>query len=69
MVETVSQLAWPFAYLRAHAQQLLADAGYPTEAASLDPEMLAAALDAMRAYLEQEGDLRSHVIAQGLLVG
>src|SRR5438067_1608169 len=45
-VETASQLAWSLGHLRAHAQQLLADAGYPTEAASLDPAMLASALDA-----------------------
>jgi hypothetical protein len=69
VVETASQLAWSFAHLRAHAQELLADAGYPTEAAALAPALLAAALDAVRAHVEQEGDLRAHAIAQGLLVG
>jgi len=68
VVETASQLAWSLEHLRAHAQELLADAGYPTAAASLDPTLLAAALDAVRAHVEQEGDLRSHAIAQGLLV-
>ena len=68
VVETASQLAWSLAHLRAHAQQLLADAGYPAAAASLDPALLAAALDAVRAHVEQEGDLRAHAIAQGLLV-
>ena len=57
-----------FAHLRAHAQQLLADAGYPAAAAALDPALLASALDAVQAHLEKEGDLRSHAIAQGLLV-
>jgi hypothetical protein len=66
--ETASQLAWSFAHLRAHAQELLADAGYPTEAAGLDPALLAAALDAVQAHVAKEGDLRSHAIAQGLLV-
>jgi hypothetical protein len=55
-------------HLRAHAQQLLVEAGYPAAAASLDPVLLAAALDAVRAHVEQEGDLRAHAIAQGLLV-
>jgi hypothetical protein len=68
VVETASQLAWSLAHLRAHAQQLLADAGYPAAAASLDPALLAAALDAVQAHVEQEGDLRAHAIAQGLLV-
>ena len=68
VVETASQLAWSLGHLREHAQQLLADAGYPAAAASLDPALLASALDALQAHLEKEGDLRSHAIAQGLLV-
>ena len=35
---------------------------------ALDPALLASALDAVQAHLEKEGDLRSHAIAQGLLV-
>ena len=68
VVETASQLAWSLGHLRAHAQQLLVDAGYPAAAASLDPTLLAAALDAVQTHLEKEGDLRTHAIAQGLLV-
>ena len=66
--DTASQLSWSLGYLRAHAQELLTEAGYPTAAASLDPTLLASALDAVRTHLEQEGDLRTHAIAQGLLV-
>jgi hypothetical protein len=68
VVDAASQLVWSLAHLREHAQQLLADAGYPAAAASLDPALLAAALDAVRVHVEQEGDLRSRAIAQGLLV-
>ena len=68
VVETASQLSWSLGYLRAHAQELLTEAGYPTAAASLDPVLLASALDAVPAHVEQEGDLRTHAIAQGLLV-
>jgi hypothetical protein len=68
VVDAASQLVWSLAHLREHAQQLLADAGYPAAAASLDPPLLAAALDAVRVHVEQEGDLRSRAIAQGLLV-
>ena len=66
--DTASQLAWSLAHLQAHAQELLAEAGYPAAAAALDPALLAAALDAVPAHLDREGDLRAHAIAQGLLV-
>jgi hypothetical protein len=56
-------------HLRTHAQELLAEAGHPAAAAALDPAQLAAAVDAVRAHVEQEGDLRTHAIAEGLLVG
>jgi hypothetical protein len=68
VVDTASQFAWSLGHLRTHAQELLAEAGYPAAAASLDPALLAAALDAVRAHVEQEGDLRAHATAQGLLV-
>jgi hypothetical protein len=41
---------------------------YPAAAAALDPALLASAIDAVQAHVEQEGDLRAHAIAQGLLV-
>ena len=66
--DAASQLAWSLAHLHAHAQQLLAEAGYPAAAAALDSALLAAAVDAVRAHMEQEGDLRVHAITQGLLV-
>ena len=68
VVDMASQLAWSLAHLRAHGPQLLVDAGYPAAAAALDPALLALALDAVQAHVEQEGDLRVHAIAQGLLV-
>src|SRR5437762_12821780 len=46
--ETASQLAWSLEHLRAHAQELLVDAGYPTAAASLDPTLLAAAFNSIQ---------------------
>ena len=66
--ETASQLAWSLGHLHAHAQELLAEAGHPAAAAALDPALLAAALDAVQAHVEKEGDLRAHAIAQGLLM-
>ena len=55
-------------HLRTHAQELLVEAGHPDAAASLDTALLDAAVDAVRTHLEQEGDLRTQAIAQGLLV-
>jgi len=68
LVDGASQLAWSLAHIREHGQQLLAEAGYPAEAAALDPAMLEAAVEAVMAHLAKEGDLRSRAIAQGLLV-
>ncbi|HEY7496104.1 MAG TPA: hypothetical protein VIH59_34000 [Candidatus Tectomicrobia bacterium] len=66
--DMASQLSWSLAHLREHGQQLLAEAGYPAEAAALDPAMLEAAVAAVVTHLDKEGDLRAHAIAQGLLV-
>ena len=68
VVDSGSQFAWSLGHLSAHARELLAEAGHSAAAAALEPELLAAALDAVRAHVEQEGDLRAHAIAQGVLV-
>ncbi len=68
LVDTASQLSWSLAHVREHGRQLLTEAGYPSEAASLDPTMLATALEAVQAHLDKEGDLRSLAIEQGLIV-
>jgi hypothetical protein len=68
VVDMTSQLLWSLAHIRTHGQQLLAEAGYPAEASSLDPALVEAALAAVVAHLEKEGDLRAQAIATGLLV-
>ena len=68
MVDRASQLAWSLAHLREQGQQLLAEAGYPAEAAALDHAMVDAALAAVVVHLDKESDVRSHAIARGLLV-
>jgi hypothetical protein len=68
LVDIASQLSWSLAHVREYGPQLLAEAGYPAEAASLDPTMLAAALEAVMAHLDKEGDIRSLAIEQGLIV-
>jgi len=68
VVDTTSQLTWSLAHLRAHGQQLLAEAGHPAAAAALDHAWLDAALNAVVTHLDQEGDLRTRAIAQGVLM-
>ena len=68
LVDSDAQFAWSLEHLRTHAQELLVEAGHPTAAAAVDPAQLAEAVDALRAHVEQAGDLRTHAIAEGLLV-
>jgi hypothetical protein len=67
VVDMASQLAWSLAHLREQGQQLLAEAGHPDAASALDHEMVGAALEAVVAHLDKEGDLRSRAIEQGLI--
>ena len=67
LADTASQISWSLAQIREQGQQLLGEAGYPDEAASLDPERVGAATEAIMAHLEKEGDLRSKAIEQGLI--
>ena len=62
------QISWSLAHIRENGQQLLEEAEYAAEARSLDPEMVRAATEAIQAHLENEGDLRSKAIRQGLLL-
>ena len=65
--DTKQQLSWSLTHIREKTQQLLEEAEYPTEAKSLDSQMLLAATNAIEAHLEAQGDLRSQAIEKGLL--
>ena len=67
MIDIESQITWSLAQIRGKGQQLLSEAGFPEEARSLDQEMIGAASEAVIAHLEEEGDLRSRGIEQGVL--
>ena len=67
LVDIEPQITWSLAQIREQGRQLLEEGGYPDEAASLDEEMVRAATEAIMAHLEQEGDLRSKAIDQGLI--
>ena len=65
--ESEAQLAWSLKQVREQGQQLLEEAGYPDEAASLDDELVGAATEAIMAHLEAEGDQRAKALQQGLI--
>jgi len=67
VTDTESQISWALGQIRENGQQLLAEAGFPDEAKSLDQEMVAAASEAIIARLEEEGDQISKAIDQGLI--
>ncbi|MEE8464989.1 MAG: hypothetical protein V3S68_00830 [Dehalococcoidia bacterium] len=62
-----SQITWGLDQIRDNGQQLLSEAGFPDEAESLDQEMIRAASEAIIAHLEEEGDIMSKAIDQGLI--
>ena len=65
--DIATQISWSSELIREHGQRLLEEAEFSAEAKSLDPEMVRAATEAIQAHLEEEGDLRSQAIRQGLL--
>ena len=67
MTESEAQITWSLDQLREETQTLLADAGYADEAASVDPQMVADTIEAIKAHLEQEGDLINKAIEEGLI--
>ena len=67
LVDIPEQISWALEQIREQGQQMLAEAGYPEEAAAIDAEMLKAATDDIVAHLEKEGDHRSRAIEQGLI--
>ena len=69
MADSEAQISWALTLIREQGQQLLKEAGYPDEAASLDAELVGAATEAVIAHLEKEGDLRSRAIELGLITG
>ncbi len=62
-----TQVSWSLTHMREHAQELLAEAGFPDEAKLLDQEMLAEVSEAIVARLGEEPDLLSKAIEQGLI--
>ena len=67
LVDIAPQISWSLEQIREQGRQLLEDAGYPDDAASLDEAMVKSATEAVMAHLEKEGDLRSRAIDRELI--
>ena len=67
LVDIASQISWSVTQIREQGKRLLEEAGYPEEAASLDEELVQAATETIMFHLENEGDLSSKAIEQGLI--
>ncbi len=67
LTDTESQISWALTQIRENGQQLIAEAGFPDEAKSLDQEMVGAASEAVIAHLEQQSGHLSIAIDQGLI--
>ena len=67
LIDIDGQISWGLAQIQENGQQMLADAGFPEEAKLLDQEMVGAASESIIAHLEEQGDLISKAIEQGLI--
>ncbi len=58
MTDSSDQINWSLGQIHERGIQLLEEAGYPTEANTLNAELLRNATGGIKAHLEKEGDLR-----------
>ncbi len=67
MRDAATQLDFSLEQLREQTATYLSEAGYPEAAANLDPEMVNAAADAIKAHLAAEGNLIPDAVAKDLI--
>ena len=67
MRDADTQLDYSLSQLREQTATYLSEAGYPEAAANLDPEMVNAAADAIKAHLAAEGNLIPDAVAKDLI--
>lgn len=61
------QVEWSLVQIADNGKALLEEAQHGEAAARLNPSLVQTALNAVRAHLVQQGDLRSHAIAEKLI--
>ncbi len=69
LTEVADQVAWAFRKIRDDAADLVRACDYADEAEAVQPEMVAAAVDALSAHLVGQGDLRGKAVADNLIQG
>ena len=67
MRDAEAQLDYSLEQFRGQTATYLSEAGYPEAAANLDPEMVNAAAEAIKAHLAAEGDLIPDAISKDLI--
>jgi hypothetical protein len=61
------QVEWALAHIQHNGKALLDEAQHGEAAAKLDPAMVQNAVNAIRAHLVQQGDLRSQAMEEKLI--
>ena len=61
------QVTWALQQIQESSKELLEEAEHSSAAEMLDPSLVPAAIDAIKAHLDREGDLRSKAIEQNLI--
>lgn len=67
MRDADAQMDYSLEQFRQQTATYLSEAGYPEAAANLDPEMVNAAADAIKAHLAAEGDLIPDAVSKDLI--
>ena len=61
------QLSWSFQQIREKCNELLEEAEHQSAAEKLEPSLVENGIDAIRAHLDKNGDLRSKAIKENLI--
>ena len=61
------QVDWSLQQIEHKCQELLEEATYGEAARTLEPDMVRRAIEAIRAHLDKEGDLRAQAVAEHLI--
>ncbi len=67
VLSVADQIAWSLQEIIERGKELLEEAEYHSAAGALEPSLIQIVLDAIRAHLNKEGDLRSKAIEESLI--
>jgi hypothetical protein len=67
VLSVAEQIAWSLQEINERGKELLEEAEYHSAAAALEPSLIQAGLDAIKAHLKKEGDLRSKAVKESLI--